>query len=82
MVIHFTAAAHDITDFRIVPSVTGTASDRIAFKEMNVFTRHLCITHEKTSCRECRKSGSDEVGGFMVNSLWLFRAGKRLIVTA
>ena len=82
MVIHFATAAHDITDLRVVPSVAGTTSDRIAFKEMNIFTRHLCITHEKTSRRECRKSGPDEIGGFMINSFRLFRAGKRLIVTA
>ena len=81
MVIHFSAAAHDVADLRIVPSVTGTSGNRVAVEEMDVLSGHLCVTNQKTSGREGGKPGSHEIGRFVFDPFRLQRAGKGFIIS-
>ena len=71
MVVHLTAAAHDIADIVLV-AVAGTAGQRVLFKYMDVVALHLAVTDQVAGGSQGRQTGADEVSRFIVNALRLF----------
>ena len=82
MVVHFAAPAHHIPHFGILPAITGTACDWIAFDKVNVFSWHLRIAYQEASCGQRGQTSTNKIGGFLFNSFRLQRTGKSFIVTA
>ena len=60
MVIHLTAAAHDIADIVLV-AVAGTAGQRVLLKHMDVVALHLAVTDQVAGGSQGRQTGADEV---------------------
>ena len=81
MVIHFAAAAHDIADLRIVPSVACAACNRITVEEVNVFSGHLCVAHQEASGGKGGKTRTDKVGRFVFDPFRLQGPGKGFIIS-
>ena len=45
MVVHFTAAAHDVADVLILIAIAGAAGDGVFFQNVDMLTLHLAVTH-------------------------------------
>ena len=63
-------------------TVAGAAGDRVFLQNMNTFSVHLPVANKEARRRESGQAGTDNIGGFTVNSLGLFRACKGFIVSA
>ena len=79
MVVHLTAAAHDIADIVLV-AVAGTAGQRVLLKHMDVVALHLAVTDQVAGGSQGRQTGADEVSRFIVNALRLFGVCKCFVV--
>ena len=79
MVVHLTAAAHDIADIVLV-AVAGTAGQRVLLKHMDVVALHLAVTDQIAGGSQGRQTGADEVSRFIVNALRLFGVCKCFVV--
>jgi len=82
MFLHLSSATHYIPSRGIIYSVACTPGNIECFKNMNIFPGHFCISYKKACCRKCTKPASDNVCGFFLNSVRLFRFCKCLIITA
>ena len=81
MVVHFTAAAHDIADARKVVAVKASARMRVLFENVDVIARHLSVTDKEAGGAERGKAASDQICGFVIYALRFYRACKRFIIT-
>ena len=55
VVFHFTAASHDVAACRIKDTIAGTTGNVHGFEDMDVGTRHLCVTNKEAGSSErCR----------------------------
>ena len=79
MVVHLTAAAHDIADIVLV-AVAGTAGQRVLLKHMDVVALHLAVTDQVAGGSQGRQTRADEVSRFIVNALRLFGVCKCFVV--
>ena len=71
MVIHFTAASHNVAHILELPAVAGAARNLLLFKDMNVLALHLTVTDKVAGCCKSSKSASYDIGGLSVNALGL-----------
>ena len=81
MILHLSAAAHHIAPCRVKNAVAGTARNVHGLQNMDMRTRHLSVTHQKTGCCQRCKSTSYDIGIFFIHALRFFRAGKCLIIS-
>ena len=81
MIIHFAATAHDIAKLRIFIAVTGTTRNGVLFKNVYMPARHLTITYQIAGCSQSSKTGTNDIGRFVLNTLRLSGTGKSLVVT-
>ena len=81
MVFHFTAASHDIATCWIKDTIAGTAGNIHGFQDMDMGTRHLCITYEEAGSGERSKSASNDVSVFVIHTFWFLRTGECFVVT-
>ena len=82
VVVHLTAAAHDVADILIFVAVAGAAGNGILLQNMDMLALHLGIAHQVAGRGQRRQAGTDEIGRFAVNVGGLFWGGKGFIVTA
>ena len=50
MVFHLSSATHYVSAGRIIDSVTGASGDIHCLQNMDMRSRHLCITNKETCC--------------------------------
>ena len=81
MVFHLTAAAHDIAAARIEDTVAGTAGNIHCLKNMDMIARHLTVTYEEAGCCKRSKAAAYDIGIFLINAVWFFRACKCFVVS-
>ena len=81
MVLHFTAASHDIASGRIKDTITGTAGNIHSLKNMDVISLHLAIPYKEACCCKRSKSASYDVSALFVYAIGLLRSGKSFVVT-
>ena len=81
VVFHLTAASHDVAACRIEDTVAGTAGNVHGFKDVDMGTRHLCITYQEAGSSKRCKTASDDVSVFVIYAFRFFRAGKRFVIT-
>ena len=79
MVVHLAAAAHHITDVVLI-AITGTAGDGVFLEHMHMLALHLTVTDQIAGSRQCCQTGADDISGFMIDTLRLFRGCKSFIV--
>ena len=82
MILHFTTATHYISSRSIVYTVTRSAGNIKCLKDMNIFSRHLCIPHKKACCSKCTKTTSHDVRRFFLDTDRLFWSCKCFVVAA
>ena len=82
MVVHLTAAAHNVTDVLVLVAIAGTTGDGVLFQHMDVLALHLAVTHHKACGGQRGQAAADKVGTLVVNALRFFGTGKSFIVTA
>ena len=82
MVVHFTAAAHDVADVLILIAIAGTAGDGVFFQNVDMLTLHLAVTHQEAGGRQCSQAAADQIGGLGVDAFGLFGGSKSFIITA
>ena len=81
MILHLAAATHHISTGRILNTVTCTACYLHRLQNMDIFSRHLCVSHKKTRRRQRSQSTSDDISRFALDSRRFLRARKRLIIS-
>ena len=81
MIFHFTSSTHYITAGRIVDSITCTAGNIHCFQNMDVRTRHLCITYKEACGSKRGKSASYNISMFVIYTFRFFRMSKCFIVS-
>ena len=79
MVVHLTAAAHDVADAVLV-AVAGTAGQGLLLEHMDMLALHLAVTHQIAGCGQGCQAGTDDICGFMINALRLFGTCKCFVV--
>ena len=82
VVVHLTAAAHNVTDVLVLVAIAGTTGDGVLFQHMDVLALHLAVTHHKACSGQRGQAAADKVGTLVVNALRFFGTGKSFIVTA
>lgn len=82
VVVHLPSAPHNIAHTGHLVAIQSTAWAGIPFQNMNMFSGHLGIPNHKTSRRKGGQSAANQIGGFVVNTLWLFGSCKCFIITA
>ena len=80
VVFHLTAASHDISACRVENTVAGTAGNIHSFQNVNMGTRHLCITYEEAGSGKRCKTASNDISVFIIYAFWLFRMGECFII--
>ena len=81
MVLHLTAASHDVSSHRIEDTITRTACNVHRFQDVNVVARHLRVSYKETSCCQSRKSASYQICMLVIYAFRFLRAGKCFVVT-
>ena len=79
MVVHLTAAAHDVADAVLV-AVAGTAGQGLLLEHMDMLALHLAVTHQIAGCGQGCQAGTHDICGFMINALRLFGTCKCFVV--
>ena len=82
VVVHLTAAAHDIADVLIFVAIAGTAGNGVLLQNMDMLALHLGIAHQVAGGRQCCQTGADQIRGLAVHAVRLFGRCKGFIVTA
>ena len=82
VVVHLTAAAHNVTDVLVLVAIAGTTGDGVLLQHMDVLALHLAVTHHKACGGQRGQAAADKVGTLVVNALRFFGTGKSFIVTA
>ncbi len=82
MVVHLTAAPHDIAHVLKLPAVAGAAGDGILLKDVDVLALHLAVPNQIAGGGKSGKAGADDIGGLVIHTLRFPGAGKSLVVTA
>ena len=80
MVVHLTSAAHHIAQSRDVHAIAGAAGDRVLLEHMDVAAGHLRVAYQIAGRAQGGKSGADDVGVLVVDSLGLLRPGERFVI--
>ena len=52
MVLHLTSATHYIASCRVIYTIAGTTSYIHSLKNMNILSRHLCVSYKETCSSE------------------------------
>ena len=81
VVVHLTAAPHDIADVLELPAVAGAAGSGALLQNVDPLALHLAVTHQIAGGSQRSQTAAHDVGGFIVHALRLFGTGKGLIVT-
>ena len=81
MVFHLTTATHDIASGRIKDSIAGTAGNIHGFQDVDMITRHLCVSYQEACSSQGSKTASYNVGMLVVHTFRFFRTGKGFVVT-
>ena len=81
VVFHFTAASHDVAACRIKDTIAGTTGNVHGFEDVDMRTRHLCVTDKEAGCGKRCKTASDDVSVFVIYAFRFLRAGKCFVVT-
>ena len=82
MVVHFTAAAHDVADVLILIAIAGAAGEGVFFQNVDMLTLHLAVTHQEAGGRQCSQAAANQIGGLGVDAFGLFGDSKSFIITA
>ena len=82
VVVHLTAAPHDVADVLEPPAVAGAAGSGTLLQNVDPLALHLAVTHQIAGGSQRRQAAAHDVGGFVVHALRLPGMGKGLIVTA
>ena len=61
MIIHFTSAAHYISQTGIFISIAGTAGNRILLEDMNVLALHLTVPYKIARSSKGSQSRTDDI---------------------
>ena len=81
MVFHLTAAPDDKTFLGIMNAVTGAAGQGQLLQNVDVFPFHLPVPHQKAGGCQGSQSGTDQICGFTVNALRLYRVCECFIIS-
>ena len=81
MVLHLTSASHYVASHWIEDTVTCTACNVHCLQNMNVVSRHLCVSYQETSCCQGSKSASYQICMLVIYAFRFLRAGKCFVIT-
>ena len=82
MVVHLTAAAHDVAQVLELIAVAGAAGEIALLQNVDVLALHLAVADQIAGCGQGRQTAAHDIGGLVVHALGLFGTGKGFIVTA
>ena len=82
VVVHLSAAAHDVAAALIIEAIARSAGSRQMFKERNMIARHLGVADQEARRRKSAKTGADDPCPLIVNAFRLHCRRKRFIITA
>ena len=78
MVVHLAAAAH-VKALGDVAVAVAAAGKLVLFEKMDVLALHLAVADEIEGRGQTGETGADDIGGFAVDALRLFRVGEGFI---
>ena len=81
MIFHLTSATHYISSARVKDTIACTACDIHCFQNVDIFSRHLSVTNQETSCCKRSKTTSDDICMFIIYAFWFSRMSKCFVVT-
>ena len=81
VILHLTAASHDVSSHRIEDTITCTACNVHRFQDVNVVTRHLRVSYKEASCCQSRKSASYQICMLVIYAFRFLWAGECFVVT-
>ena len=73
MVIHFPAAAHEEALGHVLAAIAAAAGQLQLFQQMNALALHLAIANQIKRGGEPGQAGADDISGFFIHALGLFR---------
>ena len=82
MVVHLTAAAHDVAACRIVDAVAGAAGHRQGFEDRDMVAGHLGVADQVACRRQAGKTGPDDIRVLVVDALRFLRGREGFIVSS
>ena len=81
VVLHLTAASHYVSSHRIKNTVACAACNVHCFQNMDVVTRHLCVSYQEAGCCQGSKSASYQICVLVIYAFRFLRAGECFVVT-